>query len=500
MHQPSPTGFSPAAKLLRTASAGADSSRWPLSQPSNQGARAATITAAAAAANSYSPPRPSPVLHPNSADNPGDGTDGVSEASTLENNIAKELLDGNLLPDNSPPTPSLMRQKSAPATVHLGAMPAYAEAVTQLLHPEPKSSAFTMINLHAGVAGSTSDEQHTKKDVPMWTVEEDLLILQLVERYGKKWSKIASFLPGRTDNGVRNRWNRMEKAQSMRQTNGNDHGYRCRRCGQPKRGHICAALTSGEQPEGVALAEKAAELSALSASKMSAALDSHAISTSSATNHPAATAPSNVREEALPHAVEGSASPVPVSLATLATLRPTTLSPLRRKRAVAGGSSSRLARGPNADRAKASQLHEDYSIDDILSELNKSLATRSPARQAEGSFALRLHPVEHAAGLPAGQPRAKLAEISPPIAGEWDVFTPLEEESPRTSAARADALIESVFSSVMNDSTAAVSVVDSIAAAAVVGGSPAEPVEPGVLKHFSIDTALSSALPRLHVD
>lgn len=213
--------------------------------------------------------------------------------------------------------------------------------------------------------------------------------------------------------------------------------------------------------------------------------------------------PRSVREEAPPRAVEGGASPVPVSLATLATLRPTTLSPLRRKRGIGGGSSSRLTRAPNADRAKKSQLHVDYSIDDILSELNQSLATRSPARdafQAEGKFALRLHPGEHAAELPAEEPRAKLTEISPPVAGEWDVFTPLEEESPRTSAARADALIESVFSSVMNDSTAAVAVVDSATMAAVVGGPPTEPVEPGVLKHVSIDTALSSALPKLHVD
>lgn len=45
----------------------------------------------------------------------------------------------------------------------------------------------------------------SKKDVEMWTVDEDLLILNLVERHGKRWSKIASHLAGRTDNGVRNR-------------------------------------------------------------------------------------------------------------------------------------------------------------------------------------------------------------------------------------------------------------------------------------------------------
>ena len=119
-------------------------------------------------------------------------------------------------------------------------------------------------------------EREGRKDVPMWTVEEDLLILKLVETHGKKWSKIAAHLPGRTDNGVRNRWNRMEKAQTLRTKHGAEHGYRCRRCGQPKRGHICAALTSGDQPEGDNLTQKAAELSALSAKKMQQVLDEKA--------------------------------------------------------------------------------------------------------------------------------------------------------------------------------------------------------------------------------
>jgi len=108
----------------------------------------------------------------------------------------------------------------------------------------------------------------SKKDVPMWTVEEDLLILQLVEKHGKRWSKIALHLPGRTDNGVRNRWNRMERAQVLRQRRGPEAGYRCRRCGQPKRGHICAALTMGETPAGEELQQKAQALSKLSANRM----------------------------------------------------------------------------------------------------------------------------------------------------------------------------------------------------------------------------------------
>lgn len=115
---------------------------------------------------------------------------------------------------------------------------------------------------------SSSGKTVSKKDVPMWTVEEDLLIMQLVEQHGKRWSKIAARLPGRTDNGVRNRWNRMERAQVLRQARGTEAGYRCRRCGQPKRGHICAALTAGATPEGEALTQKAEALSKLSATRM----------------------------------------------------------------------------------------------------------------------------------------------------------------------------------------------------------------------------------------
>ena len=78
----------------------------------------------------------------------------------------------------------------------------------------------------------------------MWSMEEDLFIMDQVEKFGKRWSKIAAQMPGRTDNGVRNRWNRMEKAQNLREVRGPRYGYRCRRCGQPKRGHTCAALST----------------------------------------------------------------------------------------------------------------------------------------------------------------------------------------------------------------------------------------------------------------
>ena len=45
-----------------------------------------------------------------------------------------------------------------------------------------------------------------------WTVEEDLEILRRVQQLGTKWAQIsAHYLPDRTENDVKNRWNSVVK-------------------------------------------------------------------------------------------------------------------------------------------------------------------------------------------------------------------------------------------------------------------------------------------------
>ncbi|KAK8871139.1 hypothetical protein M9Y10_009052 [Tritrichomonas musculus] len=40
-----------------------------------------------------------------------------------------------------------------------------------------------------------------------WTIEEDILLVKLHDIYGNSWSKIAFFIPGRTEPSIKTRWN-----------------------------------------------------------------------------------------------------------------------------------------------------------------------------------------------------------------------------------------------------------------------------------------------------
>ena len=61
-----------------------------------------------------------------------------------------------------------------------------------------------------------------------WSVEEDTCIIEAVKAVGFKWRQIASMVPGRSDDSVRNRWKRITTERTAGQAQGLPV-YRCSR-------------------------------------------------------------------------------------------------------------------------------------------------------------------------------------------------------------------------------------------------------------------------------
>lgn len=57
---------------------------------------------------------------------------------------------------------------------------------------------------------------HPGLKVESWTDEEDCFLIEKQKELGNHWSEIAKLMPGRTENGVKNRWKSLEKKAHKR--------------------------------------------------------------------------------------------------------------------------------------------------------------------------------------------------------------------------------------------------------------------------------------------
>lgn len=59
-------------------------------------------------------------------------------------------------------------------------------------------------------AGGPADEEGDSTRVS-WSQHEDQVIVRAVQELGPRWCAVAARLPSRTDQAVRNRWNRLQQ-------------------------------------------------------------------------------------------------------------------------------------------------------------------------------------------------------------------------------------------------------------------------------------------------
>mmetsp|Transcript_4814 Transcript_4814/g.13966 ORF Transcript_4814/g.13966 Transcript_4814/m.13966 type:complete len:152 (+) Transcript_4814:2511-2966(+) len=66
---------------------------------------------------------------------------------------------------------------------------------------------------------AASQGEGTAVQKPVWTRNEDQMIMDGVRRLGPKWNVIAQSMPGRTSHAVRNRWHRLQRFYAEHQIN-----------------------------------------------------------------------------------------------------------------------------------------------------------------------------------------------------------------------------------------------------------------------------------------
>ena len=151
-------------------------------------------------------------------------------------------------PCKRPRTASMEAAPEAPGANAVAATAATAAVAVPTAAAVPTVAAVAAPAVAAAPSAAPAAKPEVAPRRRAWSAREDAAICELVAAHGQDFATVAAALPGRTADGVRNRWGRLRgggKLPSSLQGN----RYKCVRCGMLKRGHTCpGAPADGAKP------------------------------------------------------------------------------------------------------------------------------------------------------------------------------------------------------------------------------------------------------------
>ena len=134
----------------------------------------------------------------------------VAAAAAAPPHASAGTMDLEALPAGLAPGAAPSHQQQQASALTAGAPPPPASAATPAA-AAPPAAAPPAASAAPSVGSTNLNPNRNGAERKEWSVQEDDIIRQSVAQYGCKWRKIAAQLPGRSDDAVRNRWNRLKE-------------------------------------------------------------------------------------------------------------------------------------------------------------------------------------------------------------------------------------------------------------------------------------------------
>jgi len=184
-----------------------------------------------------------------------------SEGQSLESNHRQDPLQSWVTPVRTSASASASASTSTSQPLFESSEPLRQLPIAVALPMWPSPAPPTIGGSSTALMPPTADSHSMQNDIPprlgggsgrhcaerlQWSFEEDSMIVDFVREHGCKWRLIASMLEGRSDDSIRNRWNRVKDLPVHNGGHELDGGQRAaRELTAP------APMSEGDKPERV---------------------------------------------------------------------------------------------------------------------------------------------------------------------------------------------------------------------------------------------------------